>query len=75
MLVELSAWHIRHSIALVGVVRDLGDQLPDLLSPATLASLSMLGPGGHHRNEQGEEEGERAEAGWLEYMQQAISRR
>jgi predicted transcriptional regulator len=75
MLVELSAWYIRHSIALAGVVSDLGDQLPHLLSPATLASLAMLGPGGYHRNEQGEDEGGRAEAGWLEYMQQALSRR
>jgi HTH-type transcriptional regulator, sugar sensing transcriptional regulator len=74
MLVELSSWYIRHSIALAGMVSDLGDQLPDLLSPQTLAALSSLGPGGYHGSEQGED-GEGIETGWLEYMQHAISRR
>jgi sugar-specific transcriptional regulator TrmB len=74
LLVELSAWYIRHSIALAGVVRDLGDRLPDLLSTQTLAALSSLGPGGYSESEQGEDN-EGAEAGWLEYMQRAINRR
>ena len=75
LLVELSAWYIRHSIALAGVVSDLGDQLPGLLSPQTLTALASLGPGGYHGSEH-DEEGERGpEAGWLEYMQQAINRR
>ena len=80
LLVELSAWYIRHSIALAGVVSDLGEQLPDLLSPQTLASLASLGPGGYRQGEDGEggEEDTNdpgAETGWLEYMQQAIKRR
>jgi len=86
LLVELSAWYIRHSIALAGVVKDLGSQLADLLSPETLASLGSLGPGGYHQNEPGGEgeEGHEGdvgiadrgpEVGWLEYMQQAINRR
>ncbi len=83
LLVELSAWFIRHSIALASVVRDLGSQLPDLLSPQTLAALASLGPGGYHQNEQGEDsddvehglDGQSSVAGWLEYMQQALNRR
>lgn len=81
LLVELSAWYIRHSIALAGVVSDLGEQLPDLLSPQTLTSLASLGPGGYRQGEDGEGGEDMgindpgASAGWLEYMQQAISRR
>ena len=73
LLVELSAWYIRHSIALAGVVSDLGERLPGLLSPQTLSALSSLGPGGYH-GEQGEAD-RGSEAGWLDYMQQAINRR
>jgi predicted transcriptional regulator len=73
LLVELSAWYIRHSIALAGVVSDLGERLPGLLSPQTLSALSSLGPGGYH-GEQGEVD-RGSEAGWLGYMQQAINRR
>jgi hypothetical protein len=64
LLVELSAWYIRHSIALAGVVSDLGSQLADMLSPQTLASLASLGPGGYSQNEEGtrsEEGGEDAD--------------
>jgi hypothetical protein len=77
LLVELSAWYIRHSIALAGVVKDLGELLPDLLSPQTLASLASLGPGGYRQGEDGEEDSNDpgVEIGWLEYMQQAINRR
>ncbi len=83
LLVELSAWYIRHSIALAGVVSDLDSQFPDLLSPQTLAALASLGPGGCHQNEQGEDndgvehglDGQSSVAGWLEYMQQALNRR
>jgi predicted transcriptional regulator len=98
LLVELSAWYIRHSIALAGVVKDLGSQLPDLLSPQTLASLAALGPGGYQQSaetrdgqdsrgsqgsrgsrgsqSEGESEQDRGpQAGWLEFMQQAINRR
>jgi HTH-type transcriptional regulator, sugar sensing transcriptional regulator len=74
LLVELSAWYIRHSIALAGVVSDLGDRLPGLLSPQTLAALATLGPGGYRHGEQGEDDGGDI-AGWLGYMQQAINRR
>ena len=77
LLVELSAWYIRHSIALAGVVKDLGEQLPTLLSAQTLASLASLGPGGYRQGEDGEDDTKDpgAETGWLEYMQQAINRR
>ncbi len=84
LLVELSAWYIRHSIALAGVVKDLGGQLPDLLSPQTLASLASLGPGVYHHNEHSEDvedvedtgsNSRSLEVGWLEYMQRAINRR
>src|SRR5688500_7342903 len=77
LLVELSAWYIRHSMALAGVVSDLGEQLPDLLSAQTLASLASLGPGGYRQGEDSEEgsSDQGAETGWLEYMQQAINRR
>jgi predicted transcriptional regulator len=74
LLVELSGWYIRHSIALAGVVSDLGDVLPALLSAQTLAALASLGPGGYHTGEPDETEGG-PEAGWLEYMQHAINRR
>ncbi len=85
LLVELSAWYIRHSIALAGVVTDLGDNLFELLSPQTLAALASLGPSGYRQNEasadgedgpEGDAINDRGPAtGWLEYMQQAISPR
>jgi hypothetical protein len=60
LLVELASWYIRHSIALGAVVGELGDRLPDLLSPGTLSTLASLGPSG-------------LQGGWLEYMRNLLS--
>ncbi|MGH2543851.1 MAG: TrmB family transcriptional regulator, partial [Ardenticatenaceae bacterium] len=54
LLVDLTTWFIRHSIALVVVLNDLGDRLEELLDPETRATLAAIGPEG--------------EPGWLEYM-------
>jgi len=60
LLVELASWYIRHSIALGSVVGELGERLPELLSPATLSTLASLGPGG-------------LQGGWLEYMRNLLN--
>lgn len=57
ILVELVSWYVRHSIALATISADLGDRLPEMLSPETLSVLASLGPG----------------AGWLEHMRRAVS--
>jgi hypothetical protein len=46
LLVDLSVWHIRNSIALAALLLDLGDRLDGLLTVETRAILSSLGPGG-----------------------------
>jgi len=46
LLVDLSAWFIRHSIALAALLEDLGDRLPALLQPETRTILGSAGPGG-----------------------------
>ena len=60
MLVSLSTWYIRHSIALAAVLRDAGDQIEALLTPETRDVLASVGPGG-------------AEGGWLEHMRQLLA--
>lgn len=55
MLVELSAWHVRHSIALAAVIDDLGGRLGEMLQPDTREVLASLGPGS-------------GAADWLTYM-------
>jgi predicted transcriptional regulator len=60
MLVSLSTWYIRHSIALAAVLRDAGDQIEALLTPETRHVLESVGPGG-------------AEGGWLEHMRQLLA--
>jgi hypothetical protein len=60
LLVDLSAWFIRHSIALAALLEDLGGRLPALLKPDTKAILASAGPGGDH------------EGGWLAYMSQLL---
>jgi predicted transcriptional regulator len=62
LLVDLSVWYIRHSIALSAMITDLGDQLEKVISPATRAILAEIGPAGSYN-------------GWLEHMRQAIDRR
>ena len=62
MLVSLSTWYIRHSIALAAVLRDAGDQIEALLTPETRHVLESVGPGG-------------AEGGWLEHMRQLLAQK
>ncbi len=63
LLVELTAWYIRHSIALAAVLNDLGGRLQELLGPETRSALASLGP-----------RGPQGDGGWLEYMRQLLSR-
>ena len=63
ILVELTAWYIRHSIALAMVLNDLGGRLPDLLGPETQSALASVGP-----------RGPQGDGGWLETMRQLLSR-
>src|SRR5574341_105036 len=64
ILVELTAWYIRHSIALSTVMNDLGGRLDELLGQETRAVLAAVGPGGP-----------KSEGGWLEYMRRLVGRR
>ncbi|MDQ5826452.1 MAG: hypothetical protein M3441_19850 [Chloroflexota bacterium] len=59
ILVELISWYVRHSIALATISADLGDRLPEMLSPETLTVLASVGPGGPGD-------------GWLEHMRRAV---
>ena len=59
IVVELTSWYVRHSIALATIAADLGERLPELLSPESLSALESLGPGAH--------------GGWLEHMRRAVS--
>ena len=59
LLVDLSIWHIRNSVALAALLVDLGDRLDDLLTPETRSILSSLSPGNIERS-------------WLEHMRQLI---
>ena len=45
LLVDLSAWFVRHSIALAALLEDLGSRLPALLAPETRQVLASAGPG------------------------------
>lgn len=64
ILVELTAWYIRHSIALATVMNDLGDRLDELLGQETQAVLAAIGPGGP-----------KSEGGWLGHMRRLVGRR
>lgn len=59
LLVDLSAWFVRHSIALAALLDDLGDRLPALLKPETQSILASPGGGGHTGD-------------WLAYMSQLM---
>ncbi|HBY98032.1 MAG: hypothetical protein M5U01_05800 [Ardenticatenaceae bacterium] len=61
LLVELSSWYTRHSIALASVLNDLGDRLDQLLAPETRAILASIGPAERDR-------------GWLKHMRRLLSR-
>ncbi len=43
LLVDMTSWYIRHSIALAAVLNDLGSQLERLLEPETRAILGAIG--------------------------------
>ena len=60
LLVDLSAWHIRNSIALAAILSDLGDRLEGLLTPETRAILGSVGKG-------------ELQGSWLEYMRQLLN--
>jgi HTH-type transcriptional regulator, sugar sensing transcriptional regulator len=60
LLVDLSVWHIRNSIAMAALLVDLGDRLEDLLAPETRAALSSLGSGG-------------TQGSWLVHMRQLLN--
>jgi len=60
LLVDLTAWYIRDSIALAVMMNDLGDRLESLLKPATRTVLASVGPGGQT-------------GGWLEHMRQLLN--
>jgi predicted transcriptional regulator len=59
LLVGMSSWYIRHSIALAAVLNDLGGQLERLIEPETHAILEAIG------NEQ-------AGGGWLSQMRRLL---
>lgn len=59
LLVDLSAWFIRHSIALAALLEDLGGRLPALLKPETRTILASAGPGGQKGD-------------WLAYMSRLL---
>lgn len=59
LLVELSTWYIRHSIALAAVLDDLDGRLQHLLTPETQAVLASVGPVGW-------------EGGWVEQVRQIL---
>ena len=61
LLVELAGWYVRNSVVLVTLVSELGDQLPNLLSPEAQSILASLGP-------------EALSGGWLEQMHEILSR-
>jgi HTH-type transcriptional regulator, sugar sensing transcriptional regulator len=61
LLVELAGWYVRNSVALAILVSDLGDRMPDLLSPQAASVLSSLGRDG-------------LGGGWLEQMREVLSR-
>jgi sugar-specific transcriptional regulator TrmB len=59
LLVELTSWFIRHSIAIATLLQDTGRDLEQRMQPETRAVLSAIGP--------------RAMGGWLAYMRRLLS--
>lgn len=60
LLVDLSVWHIRNSIALAALLVDLGERLEGLLSPETCAALLALHTDG-------------IQGGWLAHLRQLLN--
>jgi sugar-specific transcriptional regulator TrmB len=59
LLVSMTAWFIRHSIALAVMLQDIGEQVEAQLAPQTRTVLAAIGPEGS-RN-------------WLTYMRELLS--
>jgi HTH-type transcriptional regulator, sugar sensing transcriptional regulator len=59
LLVKMTAWFIRHSIALAALLQDMGEQIEAHLTPQTRDVLAAVGPEGTH--------------GWLAYMRELLS--
>lgn len=60
LLVDVSSWYIRNTIALAAILIDLGSRLQQLVTPETLDTLTAVGP-----NEQ--------TGGWLEHMHHLLN--
>ncbi len=61
LLVDLSGWYIRNSIAMAALLDDIGERVDGLIRPETRSILAALGPEGQATN-------------WLEHMRQLIAR-
>lgn len=59
LLVSMTAWFIRHSIALAVMLQDIGEQLEARLAPQARSALAAVAPAGS-RN-------------WLAYMRELLS--
>lgn len=60
LLIELASSYVRNSVALATLISDLGDRLPDLLSPGANSMLSALGANS-------------LAGGWLQHMVNVLS--
>lgn len=61
LLVSMTAWFVRHSIALATMLHDVGEQIEQRLTPQTQAALARIGPHGSQ--------------GWLAHMRKLLSTR
>lgn len=60
LLVQLTCWYIRHTIALATLLSSVGNRLDEWLEPESRAALDTLGP--------------QPASGWLEYMRSLVAR-
>jgi predicted transcriptional regulator len=61
LLVSMTAWFVRHSVALATMLHDVGEQIEQRLTPQTQAALARIGPHGSQ--------------GWLAHMRKLLSTR
>jgi sugar-specific transcriptional regulator TrmB len=61
LLVEMTAWFVRHSIALAGLLLDTDNHLDEMLTAQTWATFTTVGPPGS--------------AGWLAHMRRLLRQR
>jgi hypothetical protein len=59
LLVNMTTWFIRHSIALAAMLQEIGEHLEKRLTPSVQTVLASVGPQGSR--------------GWLAYMRELIS--